>query len=354
MISMGLRMMFNPRGPFRIKPSLSADLLRWAWLFSRSATTSHVEAASPVLRDLSLVSRKLFVELAAEADFGLVQRGLLAVCRTPEGLSKESALAARARELGLQAEVLDAEGLRKADPGISYEAPGAVLFPQDCHLDPLRFMSALADRIRDAGGELRYNHEVPRLITQAGTVQAAETSHGKVEGDVFVIAGGAWSPQIASSVGVSLPMQAGKGYSFTIDRPAQLPELTSLLIEGRLAVTPIGGKLRLSGTMEVAGLDLTVNPNRVQGIVDAFCTFCPKFKATDFDNQPVWKGLRPVSPDGMPYLGPFKKLPNLIGATGHAMMGVSLAPVTGSIIADMVTGRTPGLAIPMCSPDRFA
>lgn len=354
MISMGARMMFNPKGPFRIKPSLDPGLVRWAWLFSRSATAKHVDAAGPVLRDLSLLSRKLYVELSEHAEFGLVQRGLLAVCRTPRALAKEAKLAERARELGVEAEVLDAEGLRKADPGISYDAPGAVLFPQDCHLDPIRLMAALRERVLASGGELRYGVEVDRLNASNQSIEFVETSSGKVYGDVFVVAGGAWSPQIASSVGLTLPMQAGKGYSFTLEHPAELPHLTSLLIEGRLAVTPIGGRLRLSGTMEIAGLDLSVNRTRVQGIVDAFCAFCPKFEPSAFSDLPVWKGLRPVSPDGMPYLGPFEAYPNLIAATGHAMLGVSLAPVTGAFVADWVSGRTPPVSTAMCSPDRFA
>lgn len=352
MISMGLRMMFDPRGPFRIKPSLDPALLRWAWLFSRSATDRHVAAAAPVLRDLSLLSRKLFVELAAEADFGLTQRGLLAVCRTPEALAKESKLAERAHDLGLQAEILDPDGVRKADPGIDYDAVGAVLFPQDCHLDPVRFMGALRERILASGGDLRHGVEVSDLVT-GEAVEAVQTSQGRIEADAFVIAGGAWTPKLAASAGISLPMQAGKGYSFTIDGPAQLPELTSLLIEGRLAVTPIGRQLRVSGTMEVAGLDLSVDTKRVEGIVDSFCRFCPKFAFGDFKGRPIWKGLRPVSPDGMPYLGPFRKFPNLLAATGHAMMGVSSAPVTGSLVSDWVAGRAPSVDTAMCSPDRF-
>jgi D-amino-acid dehydrogenase len=148
-------------------------------------------------------------------------------------------------------------------------------------------------------------------------------------------------------------MQAGKGYSLTLPQPRQLPELCAILSEARIAVTPMGGALRIGGTMEMAGLNEDINPVRVQGIVKAVPRYYPQFKPEDFRDVPVWRGLRPCSPDGLPYLGRAPAYSNLSVATGHAMMGLSLGPITGQIMSAIVSGEKPPIDIALLSPDRY-
>jgi D-amino-acid dehydrogenase len=156
------------------------------------------------------------------------------------------------------------------------------------------------------------------------------------------------------TVGLRLPLQAGKGYSLTLPAPPELPELCSIFAEAKVAVTPMGGRLRFGGTMEVGGLDLSVNPARVRGIVKSVHAYFPKFSEDDFQNVPPWAGLRPVSPDGIPYLGEVPGLENLIVATGHAMMGLSLGPVTGRLVTDLLAGDAPFRSIEALAPGRFS
>jgi D-amino-acid dehydrogenase len=174
-----------------------------------------------------------------------------------------------------------------------------------------------------------------------------------VDGDEFVLCGGSWSPGLAQGLHLSLPMQAGKGYSLTLAQPRSLPRICAILTEARVAVTPMGGALRFGGTMEIAGLDESINPVRVRGIVHSVPAYYPDFSEGDFANIQPWVGLRPCPPDGLPYLGRTARYDNLVIATGHAMMGLSLGPVTGQVVADLLCGERPAMDLRLLSPDRF-
>ena len=172
--------------------------------------------------------------------------------------------------------------------------------------------------------------------------------------DEIVICGGSWSPLLAKGLGLKLPMQAGKGYSLTLPQPRQLPQLCSIFTEARLAVTPMGGRLRFGGTMEIAGLNDAINPVRVRGIIKAVPGYFPDFETADFAGVQPWSGLRPCSPDGMPFIGRTAKFNNVTLATGHAMMGLSLGPITGKLVAQVMEGEKPQHDLAMMSPDRWA
>lgn len=340
MVGLGLRMMLNPRGPFRIRPRLNLDQIRWMWRFMRLANQANVDRAGPALRDLSLLSRRRYIELSTETDFGLVQKGLLMVCQRQTTLDAEAHAVSYARELGLVADLVGADDLAKLDPDVRYAAAGAAYFPQDCHLDPVRFLGALRTRIRTAGGEIRYNSPAPEL--------------SELEADEVVLAAGVWSGDLAREIGLQLPLMAGKGYSVTLNQPAMLPTICSILVEGRVAVTPMGQQLRVGGTMELGGREGIIDAHRVSGIAEAFCRFVPDFSLGAFDGLPVWHGLRPCAPDGLPYIGRTRSLERVIIATGHAMMGVSLAPATGRVVADLVDQVEPEVNLSAFDPDRFS
>jgi D-amino-acid dehydrogenase len=172
-------------------------------------------------------------------------------------------------------------------------------------------------------------------------------------GDEFVLAGGAWSGQIARPLGLRLPMQAGKGYSLTLPHAPIRPRMGTILSEARVAITPIGDSLRIGGTMEMAGLDETINPVRIRGIQKAACRYYPDLSPQAFDDVQPWSGLRPCSPDGLPYLGRTQRYANLIIATGHAMLGLSLGPITGKLTADLLAGRRPDIDLTLLDPDRY-
>jgi D-amino-acid dehydrogenase len=355
MVAMAAKWMLKPRSPFYIKPRFSLELLSWGFRFWRSCNPRHVAASAPVLRDLGLRSRALFAELANEwgNEFGLVQKGLLMLCKSQGALDHEAAGAEQARELGIEARVLDAAQTAALDPAVRMSVAGSVFFPGDCHLVPQKLVAALTRRVQERGVRIEWRSEVTGFRRDGARIAAARTASGEVGGDEFVLAGGSWSPQVSRSLGYRLPMQAGKGYSLTLTRPRQLPTLCSICTEARLAVTPMGSTLRFGGTMEMSGLNHEVRRERVQQIVESVPKYFPEFRAEDFAGTTPWLGHRPCTPDGLPYLGRFAGVPNLIAATGHAMMGLSLGPVTGELVAAVAAGRAPSISLHLLRPDRY-
>ncbi len=358
MVAYGLRAMWNPESPFYIRPRLDHDLLDWGWKFVRSATARWVDRVAPLLRDLSLASRRCFVELADEWHnaFGLVQKGLLMLCKTERALHEEAATAQRANQIGLPAQVLTAEEVARLEPNVSLDVAGAVYFPWDCHLVPQRFVAELTRRLANGGAHLCWRTEVVGWRTDGRRIEGVCTHDSTLQADEYVIAGGAWSSHIARGLRAYLPMQAGKGYSLTLRRPKQLPEICAILVEARVAVTPmpLEGALRFGGTMEIVGLDESINQARVRGIINAVPRYLPAFSPEDFRDVPVWRGLRPVSPDGLPYVGRLQNYDNLSVATGHAMMGLSLGPITGKLMTQVLSGAQPAIDMALLDPDRFA
>ena len=350
MVALGLRWMWNPESPFYIRPRLDWDLVAWAWHFWQASTRAHVERAAPLLRDLHLASRAAYAEIGDEC--GLVQKGLLMLCKTPRALDEEGHTAAQARALGLPAEVLDAKQTAARDPDVTMDIAGSVYFPQDCHLQPERYLAALERRL--GGAEFSWETEVTGWRREGARLVAVRTTRGEIAGDEFILASGAWSPALVRELGLRLPMQAGKGYSLTLPHPVELPQICAILTEARVAVTPMGGALRVGGTMELAGLNDRVSPRRVEGVRRALPRYYPRFRREHFDGIAPWHGLRPCSPDGLPYLGRTRAAENLIVATGHAMMGLSLAPITGELVAQLADGAPPRFDLRLLAPDRFA
>jgi len=355
MVALGLKWMWNPASPFYIKPRLNGDLFSWAFKFWCAANPQHVERSAPLIRDLSFASRECFEELAAlpGVDFGLVKRGLLMLCKTQHGLDDEAKFAARANALGVPAQVLDAKQTAALDPGARMDIAGSVLFPKDCHLTPDRFLASVEGECKKLGVEFIFDAPATGLKRDGLRIAAVVTARGEHEADEIVLCGGVWSDSLARQLGLRLPMQAGKGYSLTLAKPRHLPQLCSILSEARCAVTPMGGALRVGGTMELAGLNEDINPVRVRGIVDSFCRYYPDFTPADFGGIQPWRGLRPCSPDGMPYVGRTARFANLAIATGHAMMGLSLGPITGKLVAKVLSGERSKWDLSLLSPERY-
>ena len=355
MVALGLRMMLNPESPFCIRPRCNWDLLNWAWKFYRSANADHVSRSAPLLRDLNLASRRCFEELDDQdgLDFGLVKKGLLLLCKSQHVFNEEAESAERSEKLGIPAQVLTSEQTAKLEPNIRMDIVGGVYFPLDCHFSPERFFKNLTNALKRDGVQFVWSNEATGWHVSGKRIEAVQTRQSEFIADEYILAGGAWSPEIVRALKLNLPMQAGQGYSITLQSPKQLPQICSILTEARIAVTPMDGALRFAGTLEIAGLKQSVNQRRVDGIVKAIPSYFPEFVTEDFRNIPVWTGLRPCSPDGLPYCGRFNRYANLTAATGHAMMGMSLGPITGKLISEIVSDEKPSIDVGALNPDRF-
>lgn len=355
MAALGLRMMLNPESPFTIRPRLDSKLFDWAMKFLQASTPDRVARSAPILRDLLMQSRGCFEEFAAlpDFDFGFQQKGLLMLCKSEEAMREEKELAEYAHRLGIQAEILSPAEAAERDPSITMDIAGAVNFPQDSHLTPNRFIKKLTDLIVEKGCRFIWSTGVIGWRRKGDHIEAALTDKGEYSADEYLVTGGAWSPQILQSLGLKLPMQAGKGYSVDLPNPPQLPSLPSILTEARVAVTPMGSSLRFAGTMEIVGLDQSIDQNRVNGIFKSIPQYFPEFSKFDFKSLKVWSGLRPCSPDGLPYVGRLRNYSNLSVAAGHAMLGLSLGPITGRLMSEILSGGKTSIEIGLLSPARY-
>lgn len=357
MVWQGLKWMLSSRSPFYIKPRLDADLARWAWRFARSCTPEHTQRAAPVLAQHCLESRRLFVALAAATgnSFEFRTEGLFNLCKTAATLDKYAAgLAALANSVGVEAQVLDARRTAELEPGVRMDIAGSIYFPIDAHLSPRKLVPDLIALLRRQGVDLRWGTAVRGWRVEAGRVAALATDRGELRADHYVLATGSWAGDTVRGLGLRLPMQAGKGYSLTLPRPRMRFTKSAILTERRVAVTPMGDTLRFGGTMEISGHDDRIRPERLEQIRAAAAHYFPDLSAADFADAQPWFGYRPVTPDGLPYLGRFARYSNLVAACGHAMLGVTLAPISGLVVADLVTGRPPSVDLALTAPDRFA
>lgn len=357
-VRQALAWMADPASPLYVRPRADPAFLAWAWRFARSATRSHVERAAPLLRDLALASRAHYVSLAdSGVDIGLVRQGLVIACATTHAFHEEEATAAHARRLGLPVRVAAGPEARTIEPMLAPGVAGIVHYPLDCHLAPDRLMAYLDAEVVRQGGEIAWNAEVTQWRHDAAgaRVRAIALRDGReVAGDEFVLCGGVWSAQLARMLGVRLLLEGGKGYSVTNPDLPHSPQHCAILAEARVAVTPMARGLRVGGTMELAGIDTRIDARRVRAILDALPRYYAGVEPSQFAGCTPWSGLRPCTPDGLPCIGRTRRLPNVIVAAGHAMMGVTLAPVTGDIVAGLLVGAPPAFDLPLLAPDRFA
>lgn len=355
-ISKGLKWMLDAESPFYIRPRLSLDLLNWLWTFKKFSTSEHVQNSGPVLRDLLLASRELLIELESteKMNFGFEKKGLFMFCNTEYGLKKEIEVAEQARELGIPAKALTAQEVKEMEPNMELNIIGATFYPKDAHLHPGSLMDEMKALLIANGVELVFETEISNASTKGNQVVSVQSRDGEEwSGDSFLICGGSNSASLAKIFGKKLKLLAGKGYSITLEEPKKKPENCGILAEKKVTMTPMYNMLRFAGTMELTGPDKTINPKKIKGLKKSVCEYLPDFNMDDLEGQKVWTGLRPCSPDGLPYVGAFDGFSNLFASTGHAMMGMSLAPSCAKIVAELITNGRSELNHKMINPNRF-
>lgn len=357
MVEQGIRWMFDSKSPFYVKPSLNPELIGWGLKFLKSATRKHVDRSAGTLRDISLMSKRLFQEFEKDSniEFGLEDKGILMLFKTPNFVEEEKHLAEQATNLGLDAQYLTPDECRQLQPGVEMDILGAVHYHCDAHLYPNKLMRGLIKYVENAKGiTIHRNTEIVKIVHDDGKITSVSSRDKEFKGDAYVVAGGAWSPGIARLAGLKVPLMPGKGYSFMVPQnESKRMTIPSILCEARVAITPMNGSIRYGGTMEVGKINKQINMNRVQGIVESVPKYFPNFKPEMPQQKDIWFGFRPVSPDGMPYIGLSNRYKNLAVATGHAMIGLSLGPATGKIISEILNGQSTEMNITPFAVDRF-
>ncbi len=356
MIGKGLKWMLSSTSPFYIHPKLDARLVQWCLLFYKAATKKHVEYSIPYLKNLSLLSKSLYLDLAAQHqpnNLGLEEKGLLMLYRTEEAAHEEKEFAQLARQHGLEADVLSPEEVTELEPHAGTKVLGGVFFPGDAHLNPANLNSFLIRHLEKKGVKIVRDVEVSDFSFSGRKVEAVITNKGDYTADQLIIAAGSWSGVLARKLKVKMPMLGGKGYSFLTDNAPAI-QRPAILTEARVAVTPFGNQVRFGGTMEITADNENINMNRVKGIHDAISKYYGGFECAFPEKKTIWSGLRPCSPDGLPYIGSSERWSNVLFATGHSMMGISLAPATGKILTEQLLNKKSNMLIDAFSPDRYS
>ena len=354
-IAEGFKHMLSSSSPFYIKPRLNWDLMQWGWHFWKSSNAATVKKNAPHLNNLLQLSRGLINEMRNEIGdtFDMEEKGCLMMCKQQKTLDHEFHLADDAEKFGLKVERLQKDAVQKLEPDVELNVSGAVLFKDDCHFNPGKMMVALKNNLEKKGVSFLLNTMVTGFEKSNSNITAVITNKGKFDCEQLVLATGSWLPVVAKMMGIKLLLQPGKGYSYTYPHVEKNIKYPAILVDGRCAITPWGHQLRIGGTMELSGINNTVLINRMQGIYDSATDFYPGLKIDFPPADKIWNGLRPVTPDGLPYIGKTSVYQNVIIAGGHAMLGISEGTGTGKLISEMISDKKMSVDIFPFSPARF-
>ncbi|WP_035334771.1 FAD-dependent oxidoreductase [Dokdonia sp. PRO95] len=349
----GIKWMFNKKSPLYIKPRLEADFLKWSLAFNKSCTQKHVNRAVPVMKEIAVLGRDLYHQIKQEEGFSfhLEKKGLLMLCQTEETLHHEDELVQIAIKEGLSARVITAQDVKKMMPDATLDIVGASYFECDHHSTPGEFMAEMKAHLLSKGVVIRQEEKVIDLEINNGKITSVKTDKEVLKTDEVVMAAGSWTSTLSRKLNINLLLQAGKGYRIQTTKETGIT-YPSILAEAKVAITPMNGFTRFAGTMEIAGINHTISKARVDAIADGVNKYFSEVHITAEEKAGATCGLRPVSADGMPYIGKSSKCKNLTIATGHAMMGWTLGPSTGKLVQEIVDEVTPSMDMAMFHPDR--
>lgn len=353
MISKGLKWMLNSSSPFYIKPRLDADLISWGWKFMRSCSKKHVQRSLAAIKEINELSKGLYHEMheSVDFDFHLEDRGVLMAFKTSKAEKSEYSVMLAAQDLGLDVSLLGLEEVNRLQPGIQMNIAGAYHYRCDAHSTPEVFMNQLKKNTLKSGVEIHTETTVKNFQVRGDLISTVVTDRGNFEADEVVFAAGAWTEELLKPLKIVLSVQAGKGYRINVEARTGI-SLPCILMESKVGVTPMQGFTRFAGTMEIAGINHNIRENRVNAIAHAATQYYSGLEIDLNDRKQAKCGLRPLSPDGLPFIGRHSSCSNLVLATGHSMMGWSLGPATGKLVTEIISNKKLSMPIDKFSPER--
>ncbi len=353
MVAQALKSLAGGRGPVTVRPSLKVAFVRWCAGFLRHCNDRSIQAAASALASLAESSASLYPRLLADEgiDCAFEPNGLLKIFGTARAFATARRDAEWEARFGVCNHVLGGDAAKQLEPSLREGVAGAVFYPNDAGLDPGLFLAGLAAALAKRGVLLASHTQVLAARVSAGTVESLATSRGNIRVDEVVLAAGARTPAVAALFGGQLPIQPAKGYSVTARRPRRGPSRRLLLGDEMVAVAPIGERLRLAGWFELGRFDDRLPANRLARIERSVRGRVHLDAVLEVEQR--WAGFRPVTPDGVPIIGRAPALRNVTYAAGHAMLGITLAPATGRLVAQLVCGAQTDVDAAPFSPARF-
>lgn len=356
-VTQALRSLKDPLSPLFVAPRWDPGLYRWLWSFARHCSQSQLEAGTVALAPLGLATPALFDELVAAEGLDCDYRpsGYLEVCRTESGLAAARREAALIGRHGFRTEELSAAELREREPAIRDDVVGGIAHADGSTVNPSRFVTELARAAARHGTALRTGTAIERIEVQGERVTGVRTADGeRIDASGVVVATGSYSGGLLEPLGLALPIQPAKGYHE--DRSPALPgtpalAMPCLLVERSVFCTPMDDFVRFAGTLEFSGLNHEIRPDRLDQLMRSASLYFNG--VTQADSLDVWVGLRPCTPDGLPAIGPLPGIQGLFAATGHGMLGLTLGPVTGKLLAERILDGRSSLPLAPFDPGRF-
>lgn len=354
-IPKAIKWMFNSHSPFSFHPKLNKDFISWCLNFLKNSNEANVNRSIIPIRDISFLSSELYTDLATEFEnsFDYDSKGLLMLYKSDRTAEEEISLAERASQYGIKTNILSKDDLKKLDPGCDYDILGGVHYLSDSHLTPSILMQNLIHYLKSNNVELISGESITNIKLANNKIQSISSDKNEYKADDFVFSSGVWTSELLKKIKLNIPLMAGKGYSFTVPRKKNFPTFPSILVDARVAVTPMGQNLRIAGTMEIDSINKKISLNRIKGMVNSFNEYYPNLNMNIPQKENVWYGLRPCSPDGLPYIGKSESYKNLFIASGHALLGLSLGPATGKLISEVINGSPSSIELKAFSIDRY-
>ena len=348
-----LRWLFRRDSPLYIKPSALLRLSSWLWQFWRHCNQTDFEAGLEAVSQLNRETMDLYDGFREDGvQFEMHRAGLLFVFLKESNLEHTLGELRRLHGYGYERpEPLSVGELAAMEPALSDKVRGGFFVNRERHVRPESLTAGLVQKLGEIGVEIRSPVMVHGGVWNDRTLLALVTSAGRVEADQFLIAAGAWSGKISAALGCRLPMEAGKGYSVTVDLPKIKVHHPLYLSEAKAALTPFVGTHRIAGTLELSGVNENLDHRRVASLLAATAEFVPEARLGQRSSS--WVGMRPVTPDGLPLLGAVGRSDNLFVAAGHALLGVTMAPATSVAMADVMTNRKARPDLKPFDPMRF-
>ena len=349
-----LKTLFARNSPLKVRLGTVLANPGWFLGFARRCNYRNWFAAGLAIQSLLRTSRALFDELIAEEklDCEWETKGLLFVFRSRKAFDHYKYTDEFLHErFNMGAKRLDADAVLQMEPALLPGNAGGYWYKSDAHLRPDRLMSELRRVLTDRGVTIRENCEVTAFIRGNGKASRVCASGSQLEADAFVVATGAWTPLLNRELGCRVPIQPGKGYSITMPRPAVCPSVPLIFEEHRVAVTPFQSGYRLGSTMEFAGYDERMNRSRLSILTDAAKLYLREPLAEPVQEE--WWGWRPMTYDSLPIIDRSPAMSNVLIAAGHNMLGLSMAPATGRLVAELLSGSSPHVDVSPYSPKRF-
>lgn len=352
-LTQGLRWLADSQSPFYIKPRLDFGLASWLWHFRRFCNERSAREVFAVLLAMKQRSLAILTGLCASGSLAPLfdSDGIVVACKTPEGFEKACRALPQAAALGLPLRALEPGELAALEPDTEFDISGALINTEGAALHVPEFMTEFGRLLTGLGVELLPHTEATGFEVAGDRVTKVITTRGDFAPTEVVIAAGAWSPVTARKLGVGLTLQPAKGYSITAKAPPGGPHRPIVLSEGKVAVMPLGDRLRFGGTLELSGYDATVSARRVAGIQRTVSSYLPALEPTE--TLETWRGFRPCTPDSLPFVGRAERFGNLSVACGHGYIGMGLAPGTGEMLAQILAGERPDADPTPFRLDRF-